>query len=159
MLYLRDVITASVVVGALSVAAPLCAHEFEAGNLKIDHPWTRATPAGATAAAGYMTITNEGKEMDKLVGGSADGVGNVEVHEMAVDNKVMKMRRLEGGLEIKPGATVELRPSSYHLMMIGLKTGFKKGGKIKGTLTFEKAGSVPVEFEIEAMGASSAGHK
>ena len=54
---------------------------------------------------------------------------------------------------------MELKPGGYHLMMIGLKNGFKKGQMIKGALTFEKAGNVPVEFEAEAIGATAGGHE
>jgi periplasmic copper chaperone A len=158
MLQFRNTLKAIIVVGAMSAFAPLSAHEFKAGGLTIDHPWTRETPAGAKTAAGYLKIINKGNEVDRLVSGSAEGVDAVEVHEMAMDNNVMKMRRVEGGTEIKPGQTVEFKPSSYHLMMIGLKEPFKKGNMIKGTLTFEKAGSVPVEFEVAAMGTTSSGH-
>ena len=158
MLQFRNTLKAIVVVAAMSAFAPLSAHEFKAGDLTIDHPWTRATPAGAKTAAGYLKIINKGKEADRFIGGSAEGVDAVEVHEMAMENNVMKMRPLEGGVEIKPGQTVEFKPSSYHLMMIGLREPFTKGKMIKGTLTFEKAGSVPVEFEVAAMGATSSGH-
>ena len=158
MLCPRNLLKASLLIGALFSAASLRAHEFTAGTLMIDHPWTRATPTGASTAAGYLKITNNGKEADTFIGGSVEGIGKVEVHEMSMDNNVMKMRHLEGGLEIKPGATVELKPGGYHLMMIGLKNGIKKGDMIKGTLSFAKAGAVAVEFEVEAMGASSVGH-
>jgi copper(I)-binding protein len=73
---------------------------------------------------------------------------------MAMENNIMRMRRLENGVEIKPGQTVELKPGSYHLMMIGLKEPFKKDAMLKGTLQFQKAGSVPVAFKVEAMGAA-----
>jgi periplasmic copper chaperone A len=140
---------AALLAGILLSAQPVTAHEYKAGDLLIGHPWTRATPASAKTAAGYLTITNNGKEADKLTGASAEGTDTVEVHEMKMENSVMKMRHLEGGIEIKPGDKVELKPGSYHLMMIGLKNGFEKGQMIKGTLTFEKAGKVPVEFKVE----------
>jgi copper(I)-binding protein len=68
---------------------------------------------------------------------------------MAVENNVMKMRRLDDGLEIKPGETVELKPGSFHLMMMGLDGGYVEGPKIPGTLIFEKAGTVEVEFAVQ----------
>lgn len=119
------------------MAGGVHAHEFKAGNLEIDHPWTRATPKGAKTAGGYLKITNKGQEADRLIGGSAGGAESVEVHEMSVENNVMKMRQLTGGLEIKPGETVELKPGSYHLMMIGLKKPYEEGELVKGSLTFE----------------------
>lgn len=130
------------------------AHEYKAGELLIDHPWTRATPKGAAVAGGYAKITNHGSEADRLVGGSAAPAANFEIHEMSVENNIMKMRQLTDGLEIKPGETVELKPGSYHLMMMGLKEPLKEGEKVKGTLIFEKTGTVEVEYKVEAMGAT-----
>jgi copper(I)-binding protein len=137
------------------MTAPLHAHEFKAGDLTIDHPWTRATPANAPTAGGYAKITNHGTEPDRLTGGTIEGAKTFEVHEMSMDNNVMKMRQLETGLEIKPGETVELKPGSYHFMMIGLDKRFEEGTKIKGTLTFKKAGTVPVEFKVEKAGTKA----
>lgn len=148
---LRRPILTLITLAALTAPAAN-AHEFKVGDLMIDHPWTRATPAGAKTAGGFAKITNNGQELDRLIGGSADGAGKVEVHEMAVDNNIMKMRKLENGLEIKPGETVELKPGSYHLMLMGLESSYKEGNKVKGTMTFEKAGTVEVEFNVEAIG-------
>ena len=135
---------------------PLAAHEFKAGDVTIGHPWTRATPTGAKVAGGYLKLTNGGKQADKLVGASAEGVEAVEIHEMAVVDNIMTMREVKGGLEIKPGETVELKPASFHMMMMGLKEPFKEGQMIKGTLKFEHAGTVSVEFKVEALGAKEA---
>ena len=75
---------------------------------------------------------------------------------MAMDNGVMIMRPVEGGLEIKPGESVELKPGSYHVMFMGLKQPLEKGQSVKGTLEFEKAGKVDVEYTVEAIGATPA---
>lgn len=149
---------------SLFVAAVLClsasavsAHEYKVGNLQIGHPWSRATPKGATLAAGYLKITNNGSTPDRLVGGSADFANRFEIHEMAMEGSVMKMRSLPNGIEIKPGETVELKPGGYHLMFPALKAPLEQGKKVKGTLRFEKAGSVDVEYAVEAIGASPKG--
>ena len=71
---------------------------------------------------------------------------------MTQDGGVAKMGPVEGGLVIPPGGTVELKPGGYHLMFIGLKRQPKQGEKFPATLTFEKAGSVKVEFLVEGMG-------
>ena len=79
---------------------------------------------------------------------------------MRVDGDVMRMKPVEGGLEIGPGATVELKPGGYHLMFMDLKQPLKEGETIKGTLVFEKAGSVAVEYAVRGMsGAASSEHK
>ena len=77
---------------------------------------------------------------------------------MSMEGGVMKMRELPKGVEIAPGATVELKPGSYHVMMMNLSKPFTKGDKIKGSLTFEKAGKVDVEFAVEAVGGAPQGH-
>ena len=68
---------------------------------------------------------------------------------------VMRMRPLKDGLELKPGETVELKSSSFHLMMVGLKQQLQQGQRIKGTLIFEKAGPVDVEYVVEGIGGAA----
>lgn len=145
----------SIVALALALATGLvAAHDYKAGDLKIEHPWSRATPNGAKVAGGYLRIANTGTLPDRLLGGTFAAAANFEVHEMSMDGGVMKMRLLAKGLEIKPGATVEFKPGGYHLMFTGLARQLAAGETVKGTLVFERAGTVEVEFKVEAMGAS-----
>ena len=139
-------------------ASPAFAHDYTVGSLKIEHPWTRATPKGAPVAGGYLKITNNGTAPDKLVGGTFVNAGRFEVHEMKTENGVALMRPLKAGLEIKPGQTVELKPGSFHLMFMDLKTPVEQGKGVKGTLVFEKAGTVEIEYAVEAIGSSPGGH-
>jgi periplasmic copper chaperone A len=142
-----------------SITTAAQAHDYTAGSIAIDHPWSRATPKNAPVAGGYLKITNTGTTPDRLTGGSVEIAKRFEIHEMKMDGGVMKMRELKDGLEIPPGATVELKPSSYHIMMQTLSRPLVKGEKVKGSLTFEKAGKIDVEFSVEAIGASPAGMK
>jgi len=130
------------------------AADYTLGSLQIANPWTRATPKGSTVAGGYMVITNKGSAPDRLIGGSASVANRFEVHRMAMEGGVMIMRPVEGGLEIKPGESVELKPGSFHVMLMGLKQPLEKGQRIKGTLEFEKAGKVDIEYVVEAIGAT-----
>jgi periplasmic copper chaperone A len=132
---------------------PLRAEEVKAGDLVITQAWARATPKGAKTGGGYLTIENNGTAPDRLIGGSADIAGSVQVHEMSMDNGVMNMRPLDKGLAIEPGKTVKLAPGGYHLMMMDLKSPLKKGDKLPITLEFEKAGKVQVSLDIEGVGA------
>jgi periplasmic copper chaperone A len=138
----------------LAIGANVAAHEYKASSLEIRHPWARATPKGAAVAGGYMTIINRGDSADRLVGGSSPAAGKFEIHEMKMEQGVMKMRPLDHGLEIKGGATVEFKPGSYHIMFMNLKAPFEQGQRVKGTLIFEKAGPVEVEYTVEAIGAT-----
>jgi periplasmic copper chaperone A len=146
---------------AVAFAAPSYAHKFEKNGIVVHHPWTRATAPGAAVGVGYLSITNNGKEPDKLTGGTFEGAGAFEIHEMKMDGAKMMMRQLKDGIEIKPGETVKFTPGGYHLMFTGLKTTIAMGPNIKGSLTFEKAGSIDVSYKVESIGAmssSDAGH-
>jgi copper(I)-binding protein len=128
---------------------------FKLGDLTVTSPWTRATPGGAKIAGGYLKITNNGASVDRFVGARSDTADRVELHEMSMSDGVMKMRPLPNGLEIKPGETVELKSGGYHLMFMELKQPLKQGDMLKATLQFEKAGSLDVNFNVNALGASS----
>lgn len=132
---------------------------YKAGDLVIETPWTRATPG--KIGGGYVKITNNGKEADWLIGGSSELAKDFEVHEMSMEGDVMKMRRLEKGLEIKPGTSVELKPGGYHIMLIGLARPLKADEIFKGTLVFERAGTVAIEYRVRPLGTQPAagGHK
>lgn len=132
---------------------------FKVGDITVASPWTRATPGGAKVAGGYLKVTNNGASADKLVSGTTDIAGRVEIHEMAMNNGVMQMRPLNDGLELKSGQTVELKPGGYHVMFMDLKRQLKQGETIKATLKFEKAGTVEVTFNVAAVGGSSAPHQ
>jgi copper(I)-binding protein len=134
------------------------AKDFKFGTLQIKNPWIAATPKGAPVAGGYFTIVNRGTAPDRLVGGSSALAGRFEIHRTTMEQGVMRMRPLIGGLEIKPGETVEFKPGSVHVMFVGLKQPAEKGRTIKGTLVFEKAGSVEIEYLIEAPRGPAASH-
>ncbi|MBU1212583.1 MAG: copper chaperone PCu(A)C [Alphaproteobacteria bacterium] len=130
-------------------------HAQSHAGLSVEKAWTRATPPGAKVAGGFVTITNSGKEPDKLVGASFALSKSVEVHEMTMTDGVMRMNEVEGGLAIAPGTSVELKPGSYHLMFMDLTGTPKESEPVKGTLRFEKAGEIAIEFAVAPIGAKS----
>ncbi len=144
-----------------SMAVPVLAGDYIVGALRITHPWARATPKGASVGGGYLAITNTGSTPDRLIGGASDVAEHVELHQMRMDNGVMKMRSLAKGLAIKPGETITLAPGGYHVMFVGLRSPLIEGEHVKVMLKFEKAGAVNVEFDIgliAAQGPDSGGH-
>jgi copper(I)-binding protein len=150
----RSTLAAAVGLTAVMLS-PAIAQEYKAGSIRIEAPWLRAAPAGAQTAAGYLKVENAGKEADRLIGGSVPFAAKLQVHEMSMAGGVMKMRELPKGLEVNPGTTVELKPGSYHLMFEDLKQPLREGDKIKGTLVFEKAGTVEVEYVVRGMAAKT----
>ncbi|UVO40078.1 copper chaperone PCu(A)C [Bradyrhizobium arachidis] len=142
---------------AVMIAAPVRADDVKVGDLVISQAWSRATPGGAKVAGGFLTIENKGTVPDRLVAVSAEIAGKAEVHEMAMDNGVMKMRPLDKGLVIGPGKTVKLAPGGNHLMLQDLKAPFKEGEKVPVTLEFEKAGKVSISLDVQGVGAQAPG--
>jgi copper(I)-binding protein len=130
------------------------AADYKLGSLEITQPWTRATAATAPTGAGFLTITNKGTTPDRLVSVRSSAANKSEIHEMKMDGNVMRMRELDGGLVIAPGATVALAPGGFHVMMMGLKAPFKEGTSVPLTLVFEKAGSIDVELSVKNLGAT-----
>jgi hypothetical protein len=153
---IRTAVIIAAVFAAL-FAEPAQAADVTVGHLKISAAWARATPKGASVGGGYMTITNTGTDPDRLMGGSTEVSKMFQIHQMKMDNGVMKMRPVEGGLEIKPGQTVTLDPSGYHVMLMGLKQQLTQGEHFKATLDFAKAGKVDVDFTVEGVGAMHGG--
>lgn len=144
----------------LGGAAGAAASDVAKGDIKISQPWSRATPNGAKVGAGYVMLENTGSGADRLVGVETSISGRAEIHEMKMNNGVMKMRQLESGLELPPGKKVALKPGSYHLMFIDLKKSIMKGMPFKATLVFKVAGRVEVDFQPAALGAGApAGHR
>ena len=122
----------------------------------VKDPWVRGTVAGqkATGMFGQVTSTTGGK----LVAASSPMAGVVEIHEMAMDGNVMKMRAVSG-LELPAGKAVDLKPGGYHVMLMDLKQELKPGDAVPVTLVIEGPGgkreSVEIKAPVKALAASS----
>ena len=149
---------AALTVASLSASGMGRAHEFKAGDLLIEHPWSRQAPHAADVAAGFMKIVNNGKEDDRLVKVTAEISGMAQLHDMKMEGDVMKMFELPDGIPVPAGGTVELKPKSLHIMFMKLKSLPVADTKFHGTLTFEKAGTVEVEFAVEKAGNDTDEH-
>jgi periplasmic copper chaperone A len=134
----------------IGFVAPAFAQGTGNTSITVEQPWSRATPKGAKTGAAYMTIDNKSDTADRLTGASSDVADKLQIHEMKVENGVMKMREVTDGLPIPAGGSVELKPGSYHVMMIGLKKPLTAGEKFPLTLTFEKAGNISVTVPVQA---------
>lgn len=132
-------------------ASPTASHEIKLDNLTIVHPWARPLPDTPEVLGGYLKIINTGKEDDRLIGAAAEIAGGAEFDNMNMENGVMKASVVEGGIVIPAGKTVMLNSKSLHIMFLQVKSQPMEGTEFKGTLTFEKAGTIAVDFEVEAM--------
>lgn len=136
-----------------------------ASGITVSDAWARTSTAVAGAGAAYLTITNGGSTADALIGGSTPIADALEVHETmpmepspdasagmgggmaSPGTPMMGMQKIDR-LEIPAGGSVELKPGSYHLMLIGLTQELKAGETIELTLRFEQAGEVRVTAEV-----------
>ena len=122
------------------------------GDLQITAAAIKAMTPGQPVAGGFVTVVNNGKQDDRLVSVTvAEGADHVELHEMAINNDVMTMRKLADGLPLPAGKTVEFKPGGLHMMIMGVKKPFTAGMTIKTTLMFEKAGPVEIEIPVQDM--------
>lgn len=152
---MRTFLRTSILVGCLFVPALASAHEFKSGAITVDHPESRPTPKTARIGVGYFAITNAGTEADRLLGGSSEASDRFELHTSEIVDGVARMRPVEGGVAIEPGATVALRSGGTHVMLVGLRKPLAAGESFKGELVFERAGTIPVEFKVEPHGAAA----
>jgi periplasmic copper chaperone A len=153
----RSLAVASALVALLIATEQVRAADYDVGSFHIAQLWARATPQAASVGAGYATITNKGTAPDRLSCVSSDASKKCQIHSMVMEDGVMKMRPVEGGLEIKPGETLTLKPGGFHVMFMDLKHPLEAGKTVRATLRLENTGTVQVEFPILAFGAAAPG--
>ena len=122
----------------------------------VKDPWVRGTVAGQKATGMFAQITSTGG--GKLVSAASPLAGMVEIHEMAMDGNVMKMRAVPF-VDLPPGKLVELKPGGWHVMLMDLKQELKVGESVPVTLVIEGAGgkreSVELKAPVKALAASA----
>ena len=143
---------------ALSVVSMLASAQTAA--VKVDGAWARATVPGQKGTGAFMTLT--AKEGTRLVGVSSPAAGVAEVHEMKMENDVMKMRAV-AGVDLPAGQAVSLKPGGYHLMLMDLKAPLQKDSTVPITLRFKDAkgveSSLDLVLPVGATAPGSAGGK
>lgn len=137
---------------AALLAAPAVADPVVAGDLRLDRPQIREAPPGAPVAGAYLLIENRGDEGDRLLGASSPAAEAVEIHAMAMEGEVMRMRELPDGLPIPAGEAVSLEPGGLHLMLMAPEAA-AAGEAREVTLRFERAGEVTLRFTVETLEA------
>ncbi|WP_422103177.1 copper chaperone PCu(A)C [Vreelandella sp.] len=157
----------TLLIALLLMSAPLLAAHHGgdhtgtmAGHSAIDvtQPWTRATPPGAGAGGGFVTLTNHGDGDDMLVGATSPITQRVEIHIMEMDGDVMRMAPLPGGIELPAGESVTLAPGGLHLMFMELGSPIVEGEPVPVTLEFQHAEPMEIELQVLPVGESPEGH-
>ena len=114
----------------------------------VKEPWIRGTVAQQKATGLFAQITSSSG--GKLVSASSPVAGVVEIHEMAMDGNVMKMRALPAGLDLPAGKAVELKPGGHHVMLMDLKQQLKEGETVSVTLVVEGKDGKKETLELKA---------
>ncbi|MDO5640292.1 MAG: copper chaperone PCu(A)C [Neisseria sp.] len=130
-------------------------HTAAAAGIDIDNAWARTTVEGMSMGGVFMQIENENKTDDILLGGSAPVAAKVEIHNHINDNGVMRMREVEGGLPLPKNRKIELKPGSYHIMLMGLKAPLTEGQKFPLTLNFKNAKPKTITVEVKTPAQST----
>lgn len=125
-----------------------------AADLEVASPWVRGTVPAQKATGAFMQLSSKGGV--SLVGVGSPAANIVEIHEMVMDNSVMKMRAVPR-LEVEAGKVLELKPGSYHVMLIDLKKPLAKGDIVPITLRVEgkdkKVEAVEIKAEVRDLTA------
>lgn len=124
---------------------------------RVEGGWVRRPPPGAPAAAGYLVIANPGPGPDRLVSVSSPDAARVELHRMDMAGGVMRMRPVEGGLELPAAGRIALAPGGTHLMLIGPKRALRTGDRVTVDLDFARAGRARARLPVRATPPAGAG--
>ena len=149
--------TLALLVVALGFGFSVQAQEVKVGSIKVDHAYIRATVPGQQVAGGFMKIENKGIA-DQLLSASSPAAGEVQLHEMAMEGSVMKMRQVKD-IPVPAGGSVELKPGGLHLMFMNIKAPLAAGESVPVKLKFAKAGEVEVKMPVNAMGQAGGAMK
>ena len=143
---------------ALTLAlTPTTGATLSAADLTVDDAWSRATAPTAQSGVAFLCIDNDGAAADTLLSATSPAADQVELHTMSKDAAgVMHMTPVEGGLAVPAHGKVELKPGSYHFMLLGLKAPLAEKGSFTLTLQFAHAGAVPVTVTVADIAATAA---
>ena len=138
---------------ALALATPAAAQDDRVGALAIVGPVLRVASPVSKTGAGYMTISNTGRQPDRLVSITTSAATRADLHGSFAVGQVMQMRAQAGGVPIPAGGRVVFAPGGLHVMFIGLKSPVPVGTRVKAQLQFQRAGRVDIEFTAQGFGS------
>ena len=130
----------------IALSGTAIAQNASVGSIKIENGYTRATAPGQQVAGGFLKIENKGAA-DQLISASSPAAGEVQLHEMAMDGNVMRMRQVKD-IALPANGVVELKPGGLHLMFMNIKAPLTVGETVPVKLKFAKAGEVEVRLSV-----------
>ncbi len=150
---MRHIILAGLLTAGLATSA--YAHHpgegtiYEAGDIVVSHAWTYENEAAAHANHVYLTLDNQGGEADRLLKAEVAFAGQAVFQGQALDaDGTLEVRDLSA-IKVNPGQVLTLQPGAAWIELEGVTQTFEHGKHFDMTLTFEKAGIVQIEVEVE----------
>ena len=137
----------------LLCAAFSCAVFAADAGLTVDDPYVRLAPPGAQTTGAFMTIHNSGSVDRKLVKAESSAAKTVQLHNHINENGVMKMRQVDS-IDVKANAQAELKPGSYHVMLIDMTAPLKEGDTVPITLIFDDGTKTAVAAPVRKQAMS-----
>lgn len=137
----------------IALCGSVMAQNASVGSIRVENAYTRATAPGQQVAGGFFKIENKGAA-DQLVSASSPAAGEVQLHEMAMDGNVMKMRQVKD-IPVPANGSVELKPGGLHLMFMNIKAPLAAGETVPVKLKFAKAGEVEVKMPVNSTAATA----
>ena len=128
-----------------------------AGLITVSQPWIRPTAPGQNVSGAFMTLVNNSATAYALTSVSFSGASTVEIHETSMDGDMMRMRKVSQ-VDIPANGSAELKPGSYHIMLIGLEKELKAGTTETLTLTFSDDSQKAVEALIDTLSDKLSDH-
>ncbi len=144
----------SFVFGAL-LAATAALSAF-GGEITTTEAYAFTTPASGKAGAAYVSLSG-GTESDRLIGATGDIAQRVEIHEHRMVEDVMRMRQVEGGIDLPAGGSIEMGPGGYHIMLMGLNQQLDAGQDFPLTLSFASGAEMVVTVTVKDRDAAAEG--
>lgn len=150
---MRLVAAAALSMGALVTltSAPTQGLAADPASVQVDGVWARPSIGNTGKSAAYFTIQNKAAKGDVLTAAKGTVSKTIELHTHIKDGEVMRMRRVDGGIEVPANGTVKLQPGGLHVMLIDLTSKLKVGDSFPLTLVFKEAGEVKVDVPVQKM--------
>ncbi len=146
---LKQFKTLAITLIAIISSPSVLAHEYEAGHIDIDHPWSREAPPNAPVIGGFLKLNNLGDKEDALIAVESPISEHIELHNHIMKDGVMKMTRIDEIL-VPANGSVALEPGNFHLMIFNPTQTLREGDRFPVTLTFKNGGKVEVEMAVES---------
>ena len=139
----------------LFFCSSLYAHDYENDSVFIDHPWMKIFE---NRGAGYFSLKNKSNQDIKIIAAKSNSIKSIEIHNIILEDDVMKMRPVKDGITIPSGSTLEFKPKSYHLMFFGIEGMYHKDDMIDVQLIFENNMVIDVKFKVDDIKSSKHDH-